>query len=142
MENKISHRGIVERIEGENIRVKIVQHSACSACKVKSLCSSSESKEKSIDIQTSDASRYKIGEEVMVYAGLSVGRTAVILAFVIPLVLLIISLITSIQVIGMEELSAIGISFLLLILYYVVLALNKKRLNRRFTFYITKLDSY
>lgn len=78
----------------------------------------------------------------MVYAGLSVGRTAVILAFVIPLVLLIISLITSIQVIGMEELSAIGISFLLLILYYVVLALNKKRLNRRFTFYITKLDSY
>ena len=46
MSKTIEHTGVIESINGNQIRVKIVQSSACSSCQVKSMCSSSESKEK------------------------------------------------------------------------------------------------
>ena len=138
MEDLISHQGIVERIEGTTVIVKIVQHSACSGCKVKSMCSSAESKEKTVDVQTFNASDFKVGEEVMVYAGLSMGRTAVIIAFVIPLIIMVLWLVAAIKLLKLDELSAIGSDLMLLGLYYVILSMNRKRINRRFTFTIAK----
>jgi sigma-E factor negative regulatory protein RseC len=138
MEDLISHQGIVERIEDGIVSVKIVQHSACSGCKVKSMCSSAESKEKTVDVLTSKASDYKVGEEVMVYAGLSMGRTAVIIAFVIPSIIMVLWLIVALQFLKMGELPAIASVLLLLGVYYVILGMNKKRINRHFMFYIAK----
>lgn len=138
MEDLINHRGIVERVDGNLVSVKIVQHSACSSCKVASMCSSAESKEKIVDVMASNASEFKKGEEVMVYAGLSTGRTAVIIAFVIPLIIMVVWLVLAMKVLGLSELSAIGSDLMVLGIYYVLLGLNKKKLNRRFMFYIAK----
>ena len=49
MSTKISHSGIVERIDGDCVQVRIVQTSACAACKVAGYCNAAESKEKVID---------------------------------------------------------------------------------------------
>ena len=49
MTNIIKHQGTVEHIEGTHVQVRIIQTSACSSCSAKSLCHSSESKEKLID---------------------------------------------------------------------------------------------
>lgn len=138
MEDLISHRGIVEHIEGDTVSVKILQQSACASCKVKSMCSSAESKEKTVDVTTSEASGFKVGEEVMVYAGLSTGRTAVIVAFVIPLIIMVLWLVVAIKFLGLSDLTAIASDLMLLGVYYIVLSLNRKRLNRRFLFYIKK----
>lgn len=141
MGDLISHRGIVEHVSGITVSVKIVQHSACSGCKVKSMCSSAESKEKTVDVTTSDASNYKVGEEVMVYAGLSTGRTAVLLAFVIPLILMVVGLVVTVKFMGLSEPVSILISLLLVGIYYLVLGLNRKRIDRRFQFFIAKTDT-
>ena len=46
MSNKIKHAGVVDGVEGECVRVRILQSSACSACKVAAHCNASETKEK------------------------------------------------------------------------------------------------
>ena len=95
MTDIIKHRGIVENIEGSHVRVRIVQTSACSACSVKGHCNASESKEKLIDVFDMKASSYRIGEEVMIYGTTSMGMQAVLLAFGIPFLVLLITLFIS-----------------------------------------------
>ena len=84
MADIIKHRGIVEKVDGMHITVRIVQTSACAACSAKGLCNASESKEKQIDVYEVNPS-YQIGEEVVLCGTTSMGMRAVLLAFGVPL---------------------------------------------------------
>jgi hypothetical protein len=66
--NVISHIGVVDSIAEGMVCVRIVQSSACSACKVASYCNSAESKEKIIEVRCSDADSYAVGQKVTVMA--------------------------------------------------------------------------
>ena len=88
MTNIITHQGIVENISGSQVFVRIIQTSACSTCSVKGHCSSADSKEKVIEV-TDTSSAWKIGDEVTIIGATSMGMQAVLLAFLIPLFLLI-----------------------------------------------------
>ena len=50
MSQKISHSGVVESILDGCVKVRIIQTSACAACKVASHCNAAESKVKIVDI--------------------------------------------------------------------------------------------
>ena len=50
MSNKIKHSGVVDGVDGTTVRVRILQSSACSACKVASHCNASETKEKLVEV--------------------------------------------------------------------------------------------
>ena len=50
MANEIKHTGTIIAIEGETVRVKIEQSSACSACQAKAMCTSTDKKEKIIEV--------------------------------------------------------------------------------------------
>ena len=91
MSDIIKHRGRVESIDGSHIIVRIIQTSACSGCSIKSHCNASESKEKLIDVYEVGAS-YQIGEEVVLCGTTSMGMQAVLLAFGIPLLILLLAL--------------------------------------------------
>ena len=91
MTDIIKHRGRVEKVEGSHVVVRVVQTSACSACSIKGHCNASESKEKLIDVFDVNAS-YQIGEEVVLLGTTSMGMHAVLLAFGVPLVILIVTL--------------------------------------------------
>ena len=73
MSNKIKHSGVVDGVDGTTVRVRILQSSACRACKVASHCNASETKEKLVEVTTSDASQYHVGDSVRVLADTSVG---------------------------------------------------------------------
>ncbi len=91
MTDIIKNRGIVENIKGSHVQVRIIQTSACSACSVKGHCNASESKEKLIDVFDMKASSYRVGEEVMLYGTTSMGMQAVLLAFGVPFLVLLIT---------------------------------------------------
>lgn len=135
MANTIKHRGIVENISGSHLSVRIIQTSACSSCSVKGHCSSADSKEKLIDIVDPLASSYQVGESVIVVGETSMGVMAVFLAFVVPFIILILSLFIFMAVLD-DELYASIISLGLLIPYYYILWLNKTRLKQKFSFKI------
>ena len=140
MESQIKHRGIVSSIHGDRVRVTITQHSACSSCKAKHFCSSSESKDKVIDIPTPLASSFSPAEEVVVMAALSQGSTAVVLAFVIPLVLFVGALVAGLKLLLWSEPLSIGVAFLFILFYYLMLALNRRWVSSKFAFSIEKLS--
>lgn len=138
MDGKINHRGIIEYINGKHIKVRIVQSSACASCEAKAICSSSESKEKVVDIYVNSSENYAIGEQVNVCASETMGRNAVILAFVIPLIVMIICITLSIRYLMINELISIAISLMFLALYYWILSISKNRISKKFSFWIEK----
>ena len=137
MADIIKHRGIVEKIDGAHIVVRIVQTSACSACSAKGLCNASESKEKQIDVYEAGAS-YRIGEEVVLIGSTSMGMKAVMFAFGIPLLLIFIAIFVAMKVIGLDELVSSLVVLIAVIPYYIILYLKRDKFNKTFSFTIEK----
>lgn len=135
MNDKIRHIGIVDHISGDCVSVRILQSSACSGCKVAGHCNAAETKEKIIDVRDSNASKFIRGEQVTVVADATVGLRASLYAYILPLLLMIIILITVLQITHSEmmaALSAIGS----LLPYYIVLYVFRKKLKSRMLFAI------
>jgi len=137
MADIIKHRGIVEKIDGSHVVVRIVQTSACSACSAKGLCNASESKEKQIDVYEVNPA-YRIGEEVVLCGSTSMGMKAVFLAFGIPVLLLLAALFVTMRITDGDALLAAAVALLAVVPYYVVLYLMKDKMNKTFSFVIEK----
>ena len=137
MADIIKHRGIVEKIDGSHIVVRIVQTSACSACSAKGLCNASESKEKQIDVYEVNPA-YRIGEEVILCGTTSMGMKAVFLAFGIPVFLLLAALFVTMRVTDGDALLSAIVALVTVVPYYAVLYLMKDKMNKTFSFVIEK----
>ena len=137
MTDIIKHRGIVEKVEGAHVVVRIVQTSACAACSAKGLCNASESKEKQVDVYEAGAS-YRIGEEVVLCGSTSMGMRAVFLAFGIPMLLLLFALFVTMRVTDGDALVSSLVALLAIVPYYLVIYYMKDKLNRTFSFTIEK----
>ncbi|RRD88553.1 RseC/MucC family positive regulator of sigma(E) [Bacteroides heparinolyticus] len=135
----IRHQGIVENISGSHLQVRIVQTSACASCSVKGHCSPAETKEKLVDVYDVDAASYRPGDRVWVAGRLSMGAMAVLLAFILPFLVLIVSLFVLMAVRNDELFAALG-SLALLIPYYYILWLNKARIGKKFSFSVLPMN--
>ncbi|WP_373782513.1 SoxR reducing system RseC family protein [Bacteroides heparinolyticus] len=135
----IRHQGIVENISDSHLQVRIIQTSACASCSVKGHCSSAETKEKLVDVYDVDAASYRPGDRVWVAGRLSMGAMAVLLAFILPFLVLIVSLFVLMAVRNDELFAALG-SLALLIPYYYILWLNKARIGKKFSFSVLPMN--
>ncbi len=136
MMNKISHTGIIETIKDECITVRILQTSACASCKVAGHCSASESKEKIVEVRDKKAAvRHKEGDSVIVAMSAQNGREAVLIAFAIPLVLMLVVLIGMRQLTENEGIIAL-VAVLSLVPYYFAVYLFRRKLAGKFAFVI------
>ena len=137
MTDIIKHRGRVEKVEGSHVVVRIVQTSACSACSIKGHCNASESKEKLIDVFEVNAS-YQIGEEVVLLGTTSMGMQAVLLAFGVPLLILLLALAISMHLTNDDALISSLVGLLSIVPYYLVIYFCKDKLKKTFSFTIEK----
>lgn len=135
----ITHRGTVKSIEGKRVRVRILQASACSTCEAKNLCSSSENKEKWVDVVVDNAAEYKVGEDVILIGTWRNGMWATVLAYAVPLLVLLVVLFLSIHYTHNEPFSAL-MALLSVMVYYFVLYLLKSRMSKKFLFSIKHLN--
>lgn len=133
MSNKIKHNGVVDGVEEGCVRVRILQSSACSACKVAAHCNASETKEKIIEVQVADAVKYQLGDSVVVVADTAVGFRASLYGYLLPLVLMVVALVAVLKITQSEvyaAVSALGI----LIPYYIGLYLLRNKLQNKLSF--------
>ena len=135
MSTKISHSGVIEEIQGDGVKVRIVQTSACAACKVAGYCNAADKKEKIIDVRCADAQAYKTGQTVTVSASGQVAARALLWAFGLPFVILIIVLVCVLYVTKNEGLAAIS-SLLALVPYYLMIWTQRNRLREQLSFTI------
>ena len=135
----IIHPGIIESIDGEKVSVRILSKSACSSCHAKGVCTIADVEEKIIETENDPDSDLKPGDEVMVSMEESLGRKAVFMGYVLPLVVLLVSIVVFLSLLNHEGLAAL-LSILMLIPYYLVLYLFRKRLQKEFRFRIQQVE--
>lgn len=136
MSNRIKHSGIIEAIDGEYVRVRILQTSACAQCKIAGHCNSSESKEKMIDVyNVSDTSRLKVGDEIIVTASTRMAVSALIIGVGLPLIVLI-AVIIIVRFMTSDEIMAALCGLATLVPYYILVWLVREKLRVRMAFEI------
>ncbi len=133
----IEHRGIIEKISGNTLSVRILQKSACSECHAKNLCMAADHKEKIIDINdyTGD---YSINQQVVIEGKESIGYRAVWWAFVLPLLILVAMLVLAATVWDMAEIPSALLSMAALAPYYLMLYFLRDKMQKTFRFTIKK----
>lgn len=139
MNNDIQHKGIIFDIVGNRIDVSVTAESACGSCKVKGSCGMSESKEKNVSVISDNPDSYRVGEEVMVSVGKAMGIRAVVLAYVVPLFMLLAILLILVQA-GVGEVAAGLASIAAVAVWYVALWIFRKKIGQEIIFKIRKYD--
>ncbi len=135
MAQDIRHEGIVDSVDGQTVIVRITQSSACGGCQARNICNAAESKDKLVEVEYSGAESLSPGQTVTVAAGERMGMTAVMLAFGLPVLLLIIALVAAMALTGSEKIGAVA-SLAVLVPYYLVLFLCRERIKKDFGFRI------
>lgn len=139
MSTKISHSGVIERIESDKVQVRIVQTSACAACKVAGYCNAAESKEKIIDVFGDTSSKsYQVGQPVTVTTSGMVAVKALLWGFGLPFVLLVAVLVVVLLVTSNEGLAALC-ALASLVPYYFLLWLLRNRMRDELSFQIATI---
>lgn len=136
--NKIGHDGIVKKITEQTIEVIIECQSACAGCHAKGVCGMADLKQKTI---TAERPSFPItpGDKVTVYASVNNAVYSVILAYIIP-VLLIIGLIYLLLYIGAgETIAALG-ALGGIAVYFILLYFNRQRIGKKIRFTIEKQE--
>ena len=134
---KITHSGEVRRVAPGHVQVAIVASGACHTCRARELCGMSESREKLIDVCTSEAEQYRVGERVVVSEEQAMAVRAVLIAYVGAFAMLVVSLVGALAL-GLSEGGAAWISLMAVGGYYGVVYLLRNRIERKIYFTIRK----
>lgn len=134
----ISHKGIVTKLLANGIEVSINSQSACAGCHAKGACGiSSETKKKIITI-TTDSHDYHLGDSVTVIGKLSDGFFSIFLVYVIPTLLILITLFTM-NYLSIDELTMAITSLGTVMIYYFIVYLLRTRIGKNIKFIIEKI---
>ena len=134
-EETISHEGIVTKINDDELEIKILAQSACAACHAKSACGMGEQAETILTVPRPQGREFALNQKVNVKMAVGQGNKAAVLAYLIPIILLLAVLFVCLGL-GLNE----GLSALLgiaaLIPYYIVLYLRRDKLKKKFDYTI------
>lgn len=132
MDELIRHEGIVLSTDGKMAHIQIVQSSACSACKAKAMCSSSESQAKEMDALMLEP--MVAGDHAVVEVREHLAWRAVLLAYILPFVVMMVVIAVLELTTGLDEAVVGTLSLCAIALYYIGLSVFKHRLQKQFTF--------
>jgi sigma-E factor negative regulatory protein RseC len=140
MNQRITHSGVVDSVEDGCIHVRIVQTSACAACKVANYCNAAESKEKMIDVFCDSVAAYKVGQQVTVSTSGQVAAKALLWAFGVPFILLMVVLVLVLLLTGHEGWAALS-ALVALVPYYIMLWLLRDKMREQLAFRIEQITN-
>lgn len=135
-EDCVEQKGIVIKKQEDKVIVKIEQKSTCSSCHARGACTSLDKKDKEIEIKTKDTQNYNIGDEVVITISTKLGMKAVLIAFVLPLILLVIALFLNIKLFSLTQSLSALVSLLVVAAYYFFLYKQNLFLSKEFNFLI------
>ena len=151
----IKHDGIIIALnEDGTALVRIVQTSACAACKAKAMCASAESAEKEMTVVLLGDEQWVVGNEVEVMVQRKMGWKAVMLAYLLPFFVMLAVMFIGNGLLAMGD-GAIGllgdeakreavlgtVALCAMALYYLVLGMFKDKLQKEFSFTARKKNN-
>ena len=150
----IKHDGIIIALnEDGTALVRIVQTSACAACKAKAMCASAESAEKEMTVVLLGDEQWAVGDSVEVMVQQKMGWKAVVLAYLLPFFVMLAVMFIGNGLLAMGD-GATGllgdeakrevvlgtVALCAMALYYLVLGMFKDKLQKEFSFTARKRD--
>ena len=131
----IKHDGIIIALnEDGTALVRIVQTSACAACKAKAMCASAESAEKEMTVVLLDDEQWAVGDEVEVMVQQKMGWKAVVLAYLLPFFVMLAVMLIGNAIWAVREEILGTVALCAMALYYLVLGMFKDKLQKEFSF--------
>lgn len=127
----VKHEGLVSRIDDKFLEVKIVASSACAACHIKSACGMGESQEKTIVVPRPDGKPFELGQRVTITMAVSQGNKAAFIAYFIPFVVLIATLLILLSL-GVNEVIAALASIASLVICYLIIYAFRGKIEKKF----------
>ena len=136
MSNVVRHRGVIEKITMDKIRVRIVSMTSCEGCGLAGHCHTMGDKAKYVEVSAhAESEKWKIGDEVTVAHDESKAFKAVLLGYGFPLLLLVCCVLVVNTLFGKELLAALaGIASVLF--YYLLLHFFNGRIQQQYMFKI------
>jgi sigma-E factor negative regulatory protein RseC len=127
----VQHDGTVKKVDSNSVFVSILSETACSGCHAEKLCNFSGEKEKVVEVK----GKYNVapGDPVTILMEQSMGYKALLISYLIPLLILIVSLIV-LNAFAVSELMSGLVSVLVLVPYFIILYFFRKKIDRSFTF--------
>lgn len=129
--NTIEHEGWISEVKENTVIVRILSLSACASCHSKAACTLSDIKDKYVEL--TPRKKYEVGEKVIVVMRQSLGTIAVLLSYVVPFIVLLVSIIIFDSLLNNEGLAGL-FSLGILALYFIVLYFFRHRLKKVFEF--------
>ena len=129
------HPGTVVGILPGKVQVRIARLSGCASCASRADCGLTEQKDMVIPVRTPRWQEYHVGDKVTVCVGSGKGLQAVFIAYILPAVILVAGLTLTLLAGCSEPLStliALGADAL----YFGILYLCRRNLDRRFDFHL------
>lgn len=136
-EHNICREGIVRAVNGDDVNVEVIVSSACSGCHAKSICIPSDRRKEVITVKNTRHEEYREGETVELLLETSAGNKAVVLAYVLPLFVLML-LLFGCYALTHKELLSVGIGVIGVVIYYLILKSAGKSVEKGITFGIRK----
>ena len=151
----IKHDGIIIALnEDGTALVRIVQTSACAACKAKAMCASAESAEKEMTVVLLGDEQWAVGNEVEVMVQQKMGWKAVVLAYLLPFFVMLAVMFIGNGLLAMGD-GATGllgdeakreavlgtVALCAMAVYYLVLGMFKDKLQKEFSFTAKKKNN-
>jgi len=136
--SRIEHEGKIVEMDRESISVEIVNKSACASCHAKGVCGASEEQVRTIVIPQTLATAtagYQVGDTVKLVLSAKLGMKATILAYGLPLVVLMLALLVF-SALKLEQLYVGLFSLASVAVYYIIFAIFRDKLDKEFVFTI------
>ncbi len=131
----IKHPGIVERVDGQTVVVRIESQAACGHCQAKSHCGMVESVDKRVEINHAQPEKFVPGMPVHVTLKQSLGYKALFLGYILPFLIMLTALFAVALATGNEALAAL-IAVVLMVPYYALLYRYRHKLRKTFHFQV------
>jgi sigma-E factor negative regulatory protein RseC len=132
--NVVTHTGVVESKNNNGIKINFTVISGCASCQIKGNCNMAEQAEKDIFVEC-NPDTFEIGQKVIIAMKASLGMNAIFLGYVLPFVVLLLTMIISSKYIKDEGLVGI-ISLTVLAPYYAGLYLFRNNIKKKFSYHV------
>ena len=137
-EGIIEHEGTVVSVAAGRVFVDAEVGGACGSCAARQKCAmGGTAQHRTIEVETSDAASYRVGERVMVAMRSGMGLTAAAFGYVLPLVLLV-ATVAACACAGMPDSVSALAALASTGIYYAVLRAFRGRLSGKISFTISK----
>lgn len=116
------------------ITLEVCRAEACGACRARSACGGSSERTMTL---ANDGQGYSVGEQVTLVMERSMGLKAVIIAYLVP-VFLMIGALLALRSVGLSELVSGGVTLLVLVVYMLMIRVFRGFISREISIIIEK----